>query len=131
MAQLDRTIHQPDKMFYSRLEVIHAAVFTTGFFLSAAGLVAGIPELFVFSGPCLMLSAALMWMGIRVSFSGLAGRVLRAALGPARFASIHARAVAWLMIGLALTVWGVVKLTRAPHPEIPALPPHVSQVTEP
>jgi hypothetical protein len=129
MAQRDQTFYHSDKAFYSRLELVHAAVFTTGFFVSAAGLVTGMPELFVFSGPCLMLSAALIWLGIRVSFSGVVGRVMRTALGPTRVASIHARAGAWLTIGLLLTVWGVVKLTRVPHPEAPPLPAHVSQAT--
>lgn len=117
----------PDVGPHSRLEVLHATLFTFGFFLSFVGLVAGIPEVFLVSGPCLMLSAVLIWFGVRVTFAGKIGGVLRAALGPARLLSIHARALAWLLIGLALTGWGVVGFARDSYRDFIPFPPLVSQ----
>jgi hypothetical protein len=107
----------------SRLEVVHAAIFTLGFSLAVAGVVSIKPDLLMIAGPCLMISAALTWLGLHARFSGVVGRMLRAALGPTRLASLHLRTLTWLFVGIALTLWGFSRLMRPDLPDPwPALP---------
>jgi hypothetical protein len=111
------SIEQP-----SRLELLHAAVFTLGFTLAVAGVVSVRPHLLMISGPCLVFSAYLTWLGLHARFSGTVGHMLRAALGPMRLLSLHMRTLTWLVVGIALTLWGVSRLARPGLEE--GLPPH-------
>ena len=106
----------------TRLEIIHAVVFTLGFFVSAASLFVSSATLALVGGPCLILSAALSWLGLRISLAGTVGRVLNAVLGPMPRISFHARTATWLVIGIAITTWGVWRLAR-PRVEEEMLPP--------
>lgn len=105
----------------SRLEIIHLVVFMLGFFISVASLLISSATLALVGGPCFMLSAALSWWGLRISLSGTVGRVFRAVLGPMPRLSFHARTATWLVIGIAITTWGVWRLAR-PRVEDERLP---------
>jgi hypothetical protein len=112
----------------SRLELWHASIFTAGFFLSVVSLIGAIPPLSVVGGLSLMLSAVLSRIGMRRTYSGVLGPILRVALGPLPLATMRARTATWILIGLALTAWGAYKLTH-PAAEQPPHPVNLSAET--
>jgi hypothetical protein len=106
----------------SRLVLITALVFYLGIVTFLAGAWFGRPLLLLISGPSLMLSAGLSWFGGRMAFSGLLGAMLREVLGPVRVATLRARALAWLVIGGLITLWGISSMHARPREEPIILP---------
>ena len=91
----------------SRLADVHAIAFASGITTLLVGLTGGLPSLLLLSGPCLMLSGALIWLGSRISFAGPVGEALRLALGRRRIVTLHARAILWMVLGVVVTIAGV------------------------
>lgn len=118
----DQTASDQDAVPVSRLALINTLLFYVGFasFLVGAWLARPLPLLI--SGPSLMLSAALSWFGARMAFSGVLGGMLRTVLGPVRVATVRIRALAWLLIGALITLWGISNMLGRPHDEPTILP---------
>lgn len=106
----------------SRLVLITALVFYLGIVTFLAGAWFARPLPLLISGPSLMLSAGLSWFGGSMAFSGVLGGVLRAVLGPVRVATLRMRALAWLLIGGLITLWGISSMHARPREEPIILP---------
>jgi hypothetical protein len=107
----------------SRLSILHAALFSVAIltlFLSFFGRLSYAP---LISGPCFLASGVLNLIGSRIAFAGALGRILADALGGNRITMIRLRAAFWILLGVAITTWGAVRLTRDVPPEEPSLPP--------
>lgn len=91
----------------SRLAVVHAVVYAAGLVLLIGGIFGHAPVLLLLAGPCLAVSGALIWVGTHISLAGPVGGMLRKLLGPSRVASMHLRAVFWILAGLLVTAWGI------------------------
>lgn len=87
--------------------VLHAVVFTLGMLTLLFGLSLQWPALLLVAGPCLAASGLLIWVGVHVTLAGPFGDALRVALGTGRALSLHLRALLWLCIGIAVTVFGI------------------------
>lgn len=98
----------------SRLAVLHACVYAGGVLLLLAGLFAHAAYLLLIAGPCLAISGGLIWVGARITLSGPVGSIMRGLLGRSRVATIHLRAVFWVLFGVLVTLWGVASI-RAPR----------------
>lgn len=90
----------------SRLADVHAIAFASGMTTLLIGLT-GLPSLLLVSGPCLVLSGALIWFGSRISFAGPLGDALRLALGRRRVVTLHLRALLWIVLGVVVTLAGL------------------------
>lgn len=101
----------------SRLAVVHAVVYAAGLVLLIAGIFGHVPVLLLLAGPCLAVSGALIWVGTHISLTGPVGGMLRKLLGPSRVASMHLRAVFWILAGVLVTAWGFVGL-RGQGPQL-------------
>jgi hypothetical protein len=91
----------------SRLAIVHAVFYAAGLLFLVAGVFARVPWLLLVSGPCLVMSGALIWVGNQASLRGPVGAVLRKVLGPSRVASMHMRAAFWVLVGVLVALWGV------------------------
>lgn len=96
----------------SRLQLAHALSFACGLFGVLAGAVTRNPHYFLFAGPSLSISGALILLGSRVTFRGPVGNALRAALGATRIRLLYLHGVFWLIAGFAVTGWGVARVRR-------------------
>jgi hypothetical protein len=96
----------------SRLAVVHAVVYAAGLVLLIAGIFGRVPVLLLVAGPCLAVSGALIWVGTQITLTGPVGGMLRKLLGPSRVASMHLRALFWILAGVLVTAWGFVGLAR-------------------
>ena len=96
----------------SRLQVAHALSFACGLFGTLAGVVTRNPDYFLFAGPSLSISGALILLGSRMMFRSPVGDALRAALGASRRRLLHFHGVFWLIAGIAVTAWGVAHVRR-------------------
>jgi len=100
------------------LVMLHAGLFSLGVVTLLVGLVINLPGLLLLAGPCLSLSGVLIWVGSRITFAGPLGDMLRLALGRTRVITIHLRALIWLLVGIAVTVYAVDRM-RASDREPP------------
>jgi hypothetical protein len=110
----------------SRLAVVHAVVYAAGLILLIAGIFGQAPVLLLLAGPCLAVSGALIWVGTHITLTGPVGAMLRGLLGRSRVASMHLRAVFWMLVGVLVTAWGVVGL-RAHDTQLSPQDPVISE----
>jgi hypothetical protein len=99
--------HEPSQ---SRLAVLHAVVYATGMLLLLSGLFARTAYLLLLAGPFLAVSGALIWVGTHITLTGPVGGILRGLLGRPRVATMHLRAVFWMLLGVLVTLWGVASI---------------------
>lgn len=78
--------------------------------LLLAGLFARTPYLLVLAGPCLAISGGLIWVGTHITLTGPVGGILRGLLGRSRVATLHLRAVFWILLGVFVMLWGIASI---------------------
>ena len=93
--------------------MLHAFVYASGMLLLLAGLFARTPYLLLLAGPCLSISGGLIWVGTHITLTGPVGNILRGVLGRSRVATLHLRAVFWVLLGLIVTGWGIASIRSA------------------
>ena len=103
---------------YSPLVWVQALSFVAGLALVVASTVVHEPYLQLTAGILVAISGLLTLVGIRVTFGGPLGGVLRAALGSTPVVRVYLRAAFWILMGLAVAAWGVWEL-RTARPENP------------
>ena len=94
----------------STLVLLQVVMIVAGIALVIAATAIHQPWLPLAAGPCFIVSGLLLALGVRATFAGRVGDVLRMALGPTRVAGVQLRAAIWIVIGVALTAWGVYEL---------------------
>ena len=114
----------------SGLQVAHAAAFSLGLLALVVGVFINQPIWYLIAGPCLTLSGGLILVGLRVTFAGPAGEMLRAALGASQVRRISVRAVFWVLAGLLITIWGVERMRAQRNSEPPLQEPLVLMRTD-
>jgi hypothetical protein len=107
LSPVDNIQREPSQ---SRLAVLHALVYASGMLLLLAGLFARTAYLLLLAGPFLAISGGLIWVGAYVTLAGPVGSILRGILGRQRVATMHLRAVFWVLIGVLITLWGVASI---------------------
>lgn len=94
----------------SRLAMLHAVVYASGMVFLVGGLFARTPYLLLVAGPFLAISGALIWVGTHFTLAGPVGSILRGLLGRPRVATMHLRAVFWVLMGVLVTLWGLASI---------------------
>lgn len=92
----------------SALQVIHASTFSAGLVALMAAALTSNPYWYLLSGPLMAVSGALVLLGCQITFRGPAGAIVRAALGESYLRRATVRGVIWLVLGVLISVWGVI-----------------------
>jgi hypothetical protein len=104
----------------SALVLLQTAIFFAGMALLIASTVFHTAWLPLIAGPCIALSGVLLLVGVRITFAGPVGDLLRTVLGSTSVRRAQLRAALWITIGVAVSVWGLQRL-RAAHDTDPTL----------
>lgn len=94
----------------SGMQIAHAIAFSTGLASLVIGAFSTHAVWYVIAGPCLALSGALILIGCRLTFPGAVGEVLRTVLGASKIRRLNLLAVAWVLAGLWISVYGVERM---------------------
>jgi hypothetical protein len=92
------------------MQIAHALTFSLGLVALIVGTFTTHGIWYVIAGPCLVLSGGLILVGCRLTFRGVVGDVLRAALGASKVRRLNLRAIVWVLAGVWLSIYGVERM---------------------
>jgi hypothetical protein len=85
-----------------RAQWLYTASFTVSVLTTAKALFSSAPAWFLVCGPFWLLTAFAIWLGLKVTLSQHAGRLLWKSLGPTHLLAMQLRAVIFFTVGLGL-----------------------------
>ena len=94
----------------SKLELVHAIAFGVGLASFVLGTLSPRSLWYLVAGPSLILSGALVLLGVQLTFQGTLGTTLRALLGTSQLVRFRLRAWLWIVAGIWIGVLGLERL---------------------